>query len=434
MQTNFSFAQRQDQDIRSSEQILRSCVHCGFCTATCPTYLETGDELDGPRGRIYLIKEMLETGGAPSPKTVRHLDRCLSCLSCMTTCPSSVNYMHLIDHGRAHIEANFERPWFDRLIRRLLTWALPVPEKFAWLMKAGGLMRPFIRMFRQVLPAPLRAAVNLIPRETAAFAPLKKGTTFPAEGERKHRIALIPGCVQQVLRPQINEATIRFLTRHGCEVVIAGDTCCGSLTHHMGKTDLAHQAARDHVNAVMEVHNAGELNAVIVNASGCGTTVKDYSFMLRGDDQVAADADFVSSLAVDISEFAAELDLAPPADKLPNLRVAYQSACSLQHGQKVHSLPIQLLRKAGFAVHDIPDAHLCCGSAGTYNILQSDMAQKLRTNKLTSIESVKPDVVATGNIGCLTQLAEGTQAPVVHTVELLDWATGGPAPIELSTT
>ncbi len=431
MQTNFSPEQRRDPDIQSSDAILRSCVHCGFCTATCPTYLETGDELDGPRGRIYLIKEMLETGDPPSAKTVKHLDRCLSCLSCLTTCPSSVNYMHLIDHGRAYVETHYQRPAFERITRGFLSWALPNPSRFSWLMRLGHVFRPLLTRLGPLFPSPLRAAFELIPPTIPASSSLTTGQLFPAVGERRFRVALIAGCVQQVLRPQINEATIRLLTRHWCDVLIANTGCCGSLAHHLGKTGNAQESAKSHIRALMDAHQKEPLDAVIINASGCGTTVKDYGFMLRNDPQWAEPAAFVTSLARDVSEFVSHLELQSVAREPQDLTVAYQSACSLQHGQKVHAEPIAHLRSAGFTVTDLPDAHLCCGSAGTYNILQADMAAKLKERKQAAIKSVAPDIVATGNIGCLVQLSGGSSVPVVHTVELLDWATGGPKPPEM---
>ena len=427
MQTSFSLAQLADADVQESEKILRSCVHCGFCTATCPTYVLLGDELDSPRGRIYLIKDMLESGAAADAQTVKHVDRCLSCLSCMTTCPSSVHYMHLVDHARAHIERTFERPLADRLVRRLLALILPRPALFRAALVGGILAKPFAKL----LPARLAAMLALAPSALPTPSPVDRPQIFPAEGARRMRVALLTGCAQQVLDPGINEATIRLLTRHGCEVAVAaGAGCCGALTHHLGKSDAAHEAAKRNITAWLGLWGGVGPDAVVINASGCGTTVKDYGFMFRDDPNWAAAASRVAARAKDISEIIADLGLMT-ASAPEKLTIAYHSACSLQHGQKITALPKSLLMAAGFTVKDVPEAHLCCGSAGTYNLLQPEIAGELRARKLANIARVTPDVIAAGNIGCMTQLASGTQIPVVHTVELLDWATGGPKPERL---
>ena len=427
MQTHFSLAQLADADTRESEKILRTCVHCGFCTATCPTYVLLGDELDSPRGRIYLIKDMLEQGKPASEQVVKHVDRCLSCLSCMTTCPSGVHYMHLVDHGRAWIEKTYRRPWLDRHIRSLLAFVLPRPGLFRLALIGAGLARPLAPL----VPKRLQAILRLAPRHVPSPSSVDKPQVFPAEGLRRKRVALLNGCAQQVLAPGINEATIRLLARHGCEVVVAeGAGCCGALVHHMGKTDASHDAARANIDAwIREIEGAG-LDAVIVNTSGCGTTLKDYGFMLREDPAYAAKAATVAALAKDVSEVMAELGLgAVPAPS--GLTVAYHAACSLQHGQQIRTEPKALLAAAGFTVKEVPEAHLCCGSAGTYNLLQPEIAEQLKARKLANILSTAPDLIAAGNIGCITQIASGTTVPIVHTVELLDWATGGPLPTGL---
>ena len=427
MQTSFSLAQLADPDTRESEKILRACVHCGFCTATCPTYVLLGDELDSPRGRIYLIKDMLENAKPASPRVVTHIDRCLSCLACMTTCPSGVHYMHLIDHARRYIEETYTRPWPDRLLRRTLAVVLPRPRLFRLALLGSRLGRPF----RRLLPGRLAGMLELAPASLPPASPVDRPQVFAAEGERRARVALLSGCAQQVLAPEINEATIRLLTRHGVEVVIAkGAGCCGALVHHMGQEAPALAAARANIDAWERERTQGGLDAVIVNASGCGTTVKDYGFMLREDARYADKAARIAALAKDVTEFLHELGLKPPA-RGSHLVVAYHSACSMQHGQRLTAQPKELLRAAGFAVEDIPEGHICCGSAGTYNLLQPELATRLRERKLANIARVRPDVVATGNIGCMVQLADGV-APVVHTVELLDWATGGPAPRALA--
>jgi glycolate oxidase iron-sulfur subunit len=421
MQTNFSAAQLANSDTREAEKILRSCVHCGFCTATCPTYVLLGDELDSPRGRIYLIKDMLENDRAATEDVVKHVDRCLSCLSCMTTCPSGVNYMHLVDHARHHIERTYRRPWLDRAVRRLLGFVLPRPRLFRAALGASRLAKPFA----QLAPGPLRAMLALAPSHVPAPSPVDRAQVFAAP-TRTRRVALLSGCAQQVLAPEINEATIRLLTRHGCEVVVAdGAGCCGALTHHLGQE--GNDYARANILAWSRETAAGGLDAIVINASGCGTTVKDYGFMFRDDPELAEKARAVSALTRDISELMSEIGLQPPVSPTGR-RVAYHSACSLQHGQKVRDEPKRLLRDAGFTVLDPPEGHLCCGSAGTYNLLQPEIATQLRDRKAANLESTAPDLIAAGNIGCITQIAAGTALPVVHTVELLDWATGGPRP------
>ena len=435
MHTDFSLAQLADPDTAASEKILRACVHCGFCLATCPTYVLLGDELDSPRGRIYLIKNMLEAGGpdgaAPispepiSPETVKHVDRCLSCLACMTTCPSGVNYMHLVDHGRRHIEAHYRRPRAERLLRHVLGRVLSRP---AWLRAAlygARLAKPFAGL----MPTRLRPLLALAPRAVPAASPMDRPQIFPAAGERRMRIALLPGCAQQVLAPEINEATIRLLTRHDCEVVVApGSGCCGALQHHLGDEAPALALARANIDSWERAGVLGGLDAIVANASGCGTMVKDYGFLLRNDPAYAEKAARIAALARDVSETVAELGLGAANRAMPALRVAYHSACSLQHGQGVEREPRALLAAAGFLVVEVPEGHLCCGSAGTYNLLQPALAERLRERKVSNIEKLKPDVIAAGNIGCITQIAAGTAIPVVHTVELLDWAAGGPVP------
>jgi glycolate oxidase iron-sulfur subunit len=432
VQTDFSLAQLADPDTAASEKILRACVHCGFCTATCPTYVLLGDELDSPRGRIYLIKNMLEEGGPDgaqtiSPETVKHIDRCLSCLGCMTTCPSGVNYMHLVDHGRRHIAEHYRRPYSERLLRRLLGHVLTRPALLRAALAGARLAKPFTGL----MPKRLRPLVALAPRAVPAASPMDRPQTFLAEGARRMRVALLPGCAQQVLAPEINEATIRLLTRHGCEVILApGSGCCGALVHHLGEEAPALALARANIDAWENVRNSGGLDALVANASGCGTMLKDYGFLLRTDPAYADKAARTAALARDISEVIAELGLQPPRP-LPPLRVAYHSACSLQHGQGVDRQPRALLAAAGFTVVEVPEGHLCCGSAGTYNLLQPELAGALRERKLANIALTRAQIVAAGNIGCITQLAGDAPLPVVHTAVLLDWATGGPMPREL---
>lgn len=428
MQTNFSLAQLADPHIEASNAILRTCVHCGFCTATCPTYVLLGDELDSPRGRIYLIKDMLEHGRPATADVVTHIDRCLSCLSCMITCPSGVHYMHLVDHARAHVEKTYKRPLADRLIRKLLIAVLPHPLRFRRSLMWAKLGRPFAGLFERLGMKPLAAMLALAPRRLPRAPRLSPPRVYPAEGVRKGRVALLAGCAGQVLKPSINDATIRLLNRCGIEVTVPPDVgCCGSLVHHMGREQAALAQARTNIDAWMPEIEGEGLDAIVINASGCGTTVKDYGFMLRLDPAYSEKAARVAGLTRDVSEYLATLPM-PPLRGVPSLRVAYHAACSLQHGQKVVRQPKQVLGQAGFDVLEIPEGHLCCGSAGTYNILQSAIATDLRDRKIARIEQLAPDVIAAGNIGCITQLASGTTIPLVHPVELIDWATGGPKP------
>ncbi len=427
MQTNFSPEQLRDPGIKVANDILRTCVHCGFCTATCPTYQVLGDELDSPRGRIYLIKDMLENNRPADARTVKHIDRCLSCLSCMSTCPSGVHYMHLVDLAREHIDKTYKRPLMDRMIRWTLARILPYPGRFRLAILGAWMGRPF----RRLLPGKLRAMMEFAPDSLPPVSRNDDPQVFPAIGPRKRRVALMTGCAQRALNTDINDATIRILRRHGCEVVIArGMGCCGALTHHMGKTDESHASAARNIRAWMNEYRGEGLDAIVINTSGCGTTVKDYGFMFRND-PLAEDAAKVSELACDISELLMELDL--PEGGAEPLRVAYHAACSLQHGQQIKTHPKTLLKRAGFQVVEPRDPHLCCGSAGTYNLLQPEIAGELKKRKLATLAETEPQVIAAGNIGCMIQIGSGAEVPVVHTVELLDWATGGPRPPALST-
>jgi len=425
MQTRFSPAQLADPDMASSEAVIRKCVHCGFCTATCPTYVILGDELDSPRGRIYLMKEMLEQERAPTAEVVKHIDRCLSCLSCMTTCPSGVNYMHLVDHARAYIEDRYRRPMPERLIRWMLAKVLPFPKRFRLALALARLAKPIRPLFGK---GPLGAMLALAP----ARSPKPSVAEIAVPAEIKGRVALMQGCAEPVLRPEFREAAARLLTRAGYEVVAtAGEGCCGALVHHMGRKAESLDFARANVDAWMVQIEGKGLDGILVTASGCGTTIKDYGFLLREDPAYAGKAARVSALAKDITEFLAGIELPPPS-RPQGLRVAYHAACSLQHGQKVTEAPKQLLQRAGYEVCIPAEAHLCCGSAGVYNILQPELAEAIGRRKADNLDRLEADVIAAGNIGCATQIALKAKAPVVHIVELLDWAHGGPAPEALS--
>jgi len=431
MQTNFTPEQLAEPAMASSEAVIRKCVHCGFCTATCPTYVLLGDELDSPRGRIYLMKDMLENERVPTIEVVKHIDRCLSCLSCMTTCPSGVNYMHLVDHARAYIEERYRRPWNDRLVRRLLAMVLPYPKRFAWALRLGMFARPLAPVFARV-PAfkSLAAMLALVPDDLrGAVVRHDEPMTTPCRG----RVAILLGCAEPVLRPSIRAATVRLLNRCGYDVAaVPGEVCCGALVHHMGRAAESLDAARTNVDAwTREIEGKG-LDAIVITASGCGTTIKDYGFMLRDDPAYAEKAARVSALAKDVSELLIALEPELPEGDGRGLTVAYHAACSLQHGQKVTEAPKRLLARVGYLVRTPVEAHLCCGSAGTYNILQPDIAGKLGERKVANLERLQPDLIATGNIGCAIQIALRASVPVLHTVELIDWATGGPVPAALS--
>lgn len=427
MQTDFSPEQMRDPAIARSNEILRNCVHCGFCTATCPTYQVLGDELDSPRGRIYLIKDMLENNRVPDEKTVRHIDRCLSCLACMTTCPSGVHYMHLVDHARSYIEDTYKRPFSDRALRWILARILPHPMRFRLALLGAKIGRPFARLMPD---ARLRAMLEMAPKTIPPVSRNDDPQSFTADGPRKMRIALMTGCAQKALNTDINDATIRILRRFGCEVVVAeGAGCCGALTHHMGKTRESHASAARNIRAWAAEMDGDGLDAIVINTSGCGTTVKDYGHMFRND-PLAGDAARVSAIAMDVSEVLTRLNLPDGTDK--GLTVAYHAACSLQHGQKIKTYPKNLLKAAGFTVVEPADSHLCCGSAGTYNLMQPEISKQLKDRKVQTLEARSPDIIAAGNIGCMIQIGTGTAIPTVHTVELLDWATGGPRPPALS--
>jgi glycolate oxidase iron-sulfur subunit len=423
MQTMFKPEQLKDPAIERSNQILRNCVHCGFCTATCPTYQILGDELDSPRGRIYLIKDMLENERVPDEKTVKHIDRCLSCLACMSTCPSGVHYMHLVDHARDYIEQKYKRPMSDRLLRWVLSRILPYPMRFRIALLSAKIGRPFARFMPD---ARLRAMLEMAPKIIPPVSRNDDPQTFAPKVARKKRVALMTGCAQKALNTDINDATIRLLTRLGCEVVVAeGAGCCGALTHHMGKTAESHGAAGKNIRAWAAEMDGDGLDAIVINTSGCGTTIKDYGHMFRND-PLAADAARVARIAKDVSEVLMDLDWPTGADQ--ELKIAYHAACSLQHGQQIKTFPKDLLKKAGFKVVEPSDPHLCCGSAGTYNLMQPEISKQLRDRKVRSIEAKNPDIIAAGNIGCMMQIGSASGIPIVHTVELLDWATGGPRP------
>jgi glycolate oxidase iron-sulfur subunit len=429
MQTTFTPDQLKNKNNKSTEEIVRKCVHCGMCNATCPTYQILGDELDGPRGRIYLIKDMLENNKPGNEKVAKHLDRCLSCYACMTTCPSQVNYMHLIDHGRSHLEKTYKRPILERLFRSLLSLTLPNPKTFKTLSILVNVVRPISFIFPKFIKNSMKLMPSVFPKKT-----LKTQRIYSAEKNKPvARVALLTGCVQRVISPEINESTIRLLNRHDVEVIVIPEiNCCGSLDHHLGKEKAAHELFKRNINLWYDEYLNNGLNAIISNTSGCGTTLKDYGFIFRGDKEMKKKAKKISELTKDITEF---LDKNIKLNFMQNekvYKIAYHSPCSMQHGQKVHQQPIDLIKRTGNEVLNIPEGHLCCGSAGTYNILQQKIAKTLLKNKVENINKIKPDFISTGNIGCMTQIASGIETPIVHTVEVIDWLTGGPKPIKLN--
>lgn len=430
MQTNFTKKQLQDSNIISADGILRKCVHCGFCNATCPTYQIVGDELDGPRGRIYLIKDMLENDKPANEKIAKHIDRCLSCYACMTTCPSGVNYMHLVDHARNHIEKTFVRPFFDRFIRNLLSKILPSPTLFRMAGYSARLFYPF----RFLFPKKIKNMMKYMPNSFPVSRQENKEIYSPV-GKTYARVALLTGCVQRVISPQINDATIDILNRHGVEVIVPKKVdCCGSLNHHLGKEELAHKSFINNINSWFKWYEEKNLDAILVTTSGCGTTLKDYGYIFRdhSDKELRRKAKMVSSLAKDVTEYLGKNIKLNYVKKDKKFTIAYHSACSMQHGQKIHNQPMDLLKKTGNEIVEIPDGHLCCGSAGTYNLLQDEMAAELLKRKVSNIDKVKPDFISTGNIGCMTQISSGTKIPIVHTIEILNWYTGGEKPTAIN--
>jgi glycolate oxidase iron-sulfur subunit len=428
VQTRFTTAQLTDPATAAAEAVIRTCVHCGFCLATCPTYTLLGDELDSPRGRIYLMKDMLENARRPTAQVVKHVDRCLSCLSCMTTCPSGVDYRRLVDHSRAYIEAHHTRPLADRMIRTLIAWTLPYPTRFRLAAALGRLARPLAPLFRRSKALkPLAAMLDLAPAVTPRPAP-RQGVTHPAIGPRRGGVILLKGCVEAQIAPKIRAAAVRLLNRAGYDVsLIAEEGCCGALVHHMGREEAALAQVRRNLAAWGPLVKAEAVDAIVVTASGCGSQVKDYGNLMAHDPALAGLAANIAALARDLTEVLADLPLAP-SGAVAGLKVAYQSPCSLQHGQRIRRQPRALLEAAGFKVAEPAGAHLCCGSAGVYNILQPDISAQLLERKVKSLALLEPDVIATSNIGCQTQIARASRVPVVHIAELLDWASGGPKP------
>jgi len=401
MQTNISNKFKNNPHVEDAENIIRSCVHCGFCTATCPTYQLLGDELDGPRGRIYLIKQVLE-GKQVTAKTQTHLDRCLTCRSCETTCPSGVRYGRLVDIGREIVEQQVPRGFSEKAQRLLIRKIVPYPKRFASLLKVG-------QFFKPVLPVALK---DKIPNVEISHS--------VKSNEQARKMLVLQGCVQSVTTPQTNQAATKILQKLGIELISADKAgCCGAVSHHLSAQEEGLEFMRRNIDAWWPYVEQG-VEALVITASGCGSVVKDYGELLKHDFKYADKARRISELSKDISEVLSDEDLPKPTNGSKYKKVAFQSPCSLQHGQKLSGVVEKILEQAGFELTEVEDTHLCCGSAGTYSILQPKLSKQLQKNKLASLQDAKPDVIATANIGCQMHLASDTEVPVKHWIELLE--------------
>jgi glycolate oxidase iron-sulfur subunit len=441
MQTRLSPLQLARPGVAEVDAILRKCVHCGFCNATCPTHSILGDELDGPRGRIYQVKAWLEEERAPTASDVTHIDRCLSCLACVTTCPAGVDYMHLVDFARAEVEASAARTPHERRVRAALGRIVSDARLFRWALRAGRVLRPFARF----MPARVRAMLDLVPERENGDSPhsSRNGDSphFQAT-EPRRRVALLRGCVQDELRPEINESATRVLARLGCDVVeVSG--CCGALAHHLGQAERARHLGLATARALHELIEHAGVETIVATASGCGTMLKDYAHVFHGDGASKALGREIASRTRDVSELIGELGGAAALSGRAHAarggtlandggRVAVHSPCSIHHGQRLGDRASPLLAAAGYRTVSLPDPHLCCGSAGVYNILQPQLARELRARKVELIRASGASVVATGNIGCLVQIRSGLRdagvdVEVRHVVELLDAAARAPS-------
>ena len=419
MRTNFSQTRLTEPDIAAAEENLRACVHCGICTATCPTYLLTGDERDGPRGRIVMMQHMLESDAAPTDETVRHVDRCLSCLGCRTACPSSVDYARIADAARAHIEIHYERPQQERIIRAAVAFIMVRPVIVKMLLALARVSAPVSRRLPGFIGRMTRKAV--VSRQGKSINP--DATPTAPSGARK--IARMPGCVQRAFAPAIDRAAERVLARRGMALVsLRGAGCCGALAHHLGRREEAKSFAKRAIEA-FERKDACE--AVLITATGCAAHLIDYPHLFADDPAWKTRAEAFAAKVRDFS------DLATPAPRPAQraMRVAHHVPCSLQHGLRRPHGGADALRAAGYEVVAIPEGHICCGSAGSYSLLQPDMADRLRARKLAHIAPLEADAIASANIGCLVHLSGPDAPPVIHPAELIDWAEGGPKPVAL---
>jgi glycolate dehydrogenase iron-sulfur subunit len=383
---------------QEAERILRSCVHCGLCTATCPTYQLTGDELDGPRGRIYLIKSMLE-GEAVSNKTMKHLDRCLTCRACETTCPSGVEYGKLLDIGRHYVEKKVSRPWYESLCRFLILQCLPYRKRFNILLRLGQMLRPF-------LPETLRIQIP-------SNSKMKEVINYK---DHARKVILFSGCVQPALAPEVNQSVKKVLNYLGVSAIeFNNEQCCGALNHHLNATDHALEFMRQNIDLFWPSIEQG-IEAIVSSASGCGVHIKEYGYLLRNDKEYASKAEKISSLTKDISEYLQEFKLDKLKLKVPK-EVAFQNPCTLQHGQKLNGVTESLLKKLGFNLTDVADSHLCCGSAGVYSLLEKKISNKLQKNKIDNLMQGKPKMILTANTGCHQHLQQVSPVPVRHWIE-----------------
>jgi len=424
MKYAFTPEQLADPQIGPAAAAVRSCVHCGICTATCPTYVLLGDERDSPRGRIVLMKDMLEKGGAPSAEAVHHIDRCLSCLNCKTACPSSVNYQRLVDQARVHIQEHYKRPLGDRLLRWTIATVMTRPA----LVRIGLLLARIGAPVARIMPGKLGAMARI---GLSARPQGPEPTHFPKPAVVKQRIAIMPGCVQGALSPQIDSAVGRVLARRGIELVaLEGAGCCGALPHHMGREHDSQAWAKKAIIA----YEQGQYDGVLITATGCSAQLKDYAHQFAGDPIWEPRAKKLAAAARDFAELCTPQNVTPPPlESNRPLRVAYHPACSLQNSLKLNGAGEAMLEAAGFTVTPFGESNLCCGSAGTYSILQPELSAALRARKLDNINAAQSDVLVSGNIGCLQHLAsgEGLSQPILHIAELLDWAEGGPKPPNL---
>lgn len=428
MRTDFTPEQLRNPRLAEAQDILHDCVHCGLCNATCPTYVVSGDERESPRGRIYLIKSMLERGLSPTGAEIRHIDSCLGCLSCTTTCPYDVDYLRLLDLAREEVDQSKARGVIDQNMRRLFLEVMPHPVRLRSLLRYARMAKPLGAFVKGLGMKSISAVLDSAPAGLLPSASYEGPGLAATKTTRRYRVAMLAGCTQQVLRPEINDATIRLLARRGVDVEVAsGAGCCGAYAKTLGAHETAVEQAKVNIEAWMKLIGKGELDAIIIAGAGCGTAVKDYERLLKYEPDYDWKAKQIAGLAKDITEFLDGFDLGPPK-RWSSLRVAYHSSCAMQHGQGIDKVPRDLLVKAGFAVVDVPEAHLCCGGAGGYQMLHPDLAGTLRERKAENIAKSKPDLVACGDMNCIAQLAMGMETPIVHTVELLDWAYGGPVP------
>ncbi len=429
MKTSYSPEQLNDPLVARSQALLRKCVQCGLCSATCPSYVILGDERASPRGRLILINHMMKTGEKPSRETAAFLDNCLNCLSCMTTCPSGVDYGHLMDMTRTRLGKRVKRPLSAKLTRTLLTRLLPHPGRMKTAVMLGRLARPLSPVFRKFGLTSVSGLLEGLPARSARAPRYDRRT--PARGKPVRRIALLPGCSNDLLRPAINEAAIALLSRMGVEVIVpSGLGCCGAFEQNLGEREKAVRSARRNIDVLSRLHDETPLDAILTTASGCGTMLKDYARLLHNDEGYARRAQDIAGLARDVTQVLAAITLTAPR-QWSDIKVAYHADCALEHGQKVTREPRSLLTKAGYTVLEVPEGHLCCGASGTTALLQPVMAEALRIRKLNNISKTEPDIIATGNIGCITHMAAHSPTPIIHVIELLNWAYGGDCPREI---